>query len=64
MSQSTEHKLVEIAQQIGNIANCNVHYTAGLASRIDASGKSIEQLTVAELIELDNLHRKHFNYQA
>lgn len=61
MNQSTEQNLIEAALCIGNIANTNCHYTAGLASRIDSTGKTVQELTIAELVALDELQRKQFN---
>jgi len=61
MSSITEHKLIDIAVQIGAIAESNNHYTAALAARINATGKHLEQLTIAEFIALDNQQRAFFN---
>lgn len=61
MSESTEQTLIETALTIGNIADSNSHYTAGFAARIDATGKIIGQLTISELLALDQIHRKEFN---
>ncbi len=56
-----ELQLIEAAQIIGGIAESNCHYTVGLARRIAETGKSINQLTVAELIALDTAHSEFYN---
>ncbi|OQK18008.1 hypothetical protein AU255_09170 [Methyloprofundus sedimenti] len=61
MSQLTEQNLIDAALAIGNIADSNGHYTAGLAARIDATGKTVFQLTIIELLALDHLQRIQFN---
>mgnify|MGYP000426773526 CR=1 FL=1 len=61
MSSITEHQLINIAVQIEAIAESNNHYTAALAARINATGKHLEQLTIAEFIALDNQQRAFFN---
>lgn len=53
--------LVLVSQQIGCIADSNCHYTAKLTQRIKTTGKTVSGLTIAELIELDNLETRIFN---
>lgn len=57
----TEQQLIEVSLIIGYIAECNSHHTAGLASLIRSTGKTVGQLTIDELIELDKHHRDYFN---
>jgi len=47
--------------QLGAIAESNCHYTAGLAKRIEETGKAVETLTIAELIALDDDYKKLLN---
>ncbi len=56
-----ELQLIEAAQIIGGIAESNCHFTAGLARRISETGKTVEELTVAELIALDTAHSEFYN---
>jgi len=58
---TTEQHLIEVSQVIGAIAECNPHHTAGLASLIRSTGKTVGQLTIDELIDLDKQHRDYFN---
>lgn len=52
---------VTICSDIGKISDCNYRYTAGLSRRIAETGKTIEQLTVGELLELDKAYCEWFN---
>ena len=60
-AENQHMELVEICQQIGRIAESNCHYTAGLARSIHAGGKSVEQLTIAELLQLNSDYKETFN---
>ncbi len=42
--------VLDIFQEIGNIAECNGHFTDGLFRQIEATGKPIEAFTIAELL--------------
>jgi len=57
----THTKLIELCQEIGWIAGCNGHYTAGLSRRIEATGKPLENLTLAELVVLSREHNLFYN---
>jgi len=61
MSTSTENQLISVVMQLGAIAECNCHYTAGLAKRIEETGKAVEALTIAELITLADDYNKLLN---
>jgi len=52
MSSITEHKLIDIALQIGAIAESNNHHTSTLAASIDSNGTPLNQLTAEELLNL------------
>jgi hypothetical protein len=56
----TERELIEAAMIIGSIAETAAWASDALAASIEASGKSVQQLTVAELIELrESQIRRH-----
>jgi hypothetical protein len=57
----THTKLIELCREIGGIAGCNGHYTAGLSRRIEATGKPLEELTLAELVNLSREHNAFYN---
>ena len=57
----THTKLIELCQEIGGIAGCNGHYTAGLSRRIEATGKPVEELTLAELVALSREYNAFYN---
>ena len=57
----TEKDLCETAQVIGGLVGCNGNYQRALARRIEQTGKTVGELTVAELIELDREEGKRFN---
>ncbi|WP_250655042.1 hypothetical protein [Alkalimarinus coralli] len=61
MSKEDQRKLVEAATTIGAIAECNCHYTEGLARKIAATGKSVGDLTVAELMNIDVDYAQEYN---
>lgn len=47
-----EHDLIDASIQLGNIAECPWHYTAGLAVQIAASGKKLNEMTIGELLRM------------
>lgn len=55
----TEEQMLEICQRIGMVAESSSLYTAGLVNRLGS--KSLEQLTVAELLTLIDTHTAFFN---
>ena len=57
----THTRLIELCREIGGIAGCNGHYTAGLSRRIEATGKPLEELTLAELVALSREHTHFYN---
>lgn len=57
----TETDLIRACVEIGMIAEANCHYTAGLAARIEASGSRLENLTVAQLLNIVREHTSRFN---
>jgi len=57
----TQTKLIELCREIGGIAGCNGHFTAGLSKRIEATGKPLEELTLAELVALSREHNASYN---
>lgn len=61
MSEGDINKLVQAAMSIGAIAECNCHYTAGLARKIAATGKTVGDLTVSELMNLDVDYGMEYN---
>ena len=58
---NTHDRLVELCQEIGGIAGCNGHYTAGLSRRIEATGKPVEELTLVELVALSHEYNVFYN---
>ena len=56
---NTEKELIAACQIVGDIANAAAWYTAGLAARIDATGKHTHQLTVSELVMLTHEHHEY-----
>ena len=52
---------MDVCQEIGSIAESNCHYTAGLTRRIEETGKTIEELTVGELLEIHRAYNAWFN---
>jgi hypothetical protein len=58
---TTEQQLIGACMEIGGIPEANGHFTAGLARRIEATGKSVDELTVGELLRIINEHREWFN---
>lgn len=56
-----EDQLCLVAREIGNIAECNCHYTRGLARQIQKTGRRVEDLTVGELLEIDRRYDEVFN---
>ena len=57
----THTKLIELCQEIGGISGCNGDFTAGLSRRIEATGKPLEELTLAELVALSREHNLFYN---
>lgn len=47
--------------EIGGIAESNGYYTDGLTRQIEQTGKSFEQLTIAELLTLHRDYNAQFN---
>ena len=58
---TTEQELIEVCREIGGIAGSNGHFTDGLARIIEATGKSIQDLSVCELLHLAREYNKTFN---
>jgi len=58
---AAEQQLIEVCQEIGSITYCTCHYTAGLAQVIEATDKSIQDLTVCELLHMTRQHNVTFN---
>jgi hypothetical protein len=56
-----ESQLIEVCQEIGLIAESNCHFTAGLALKIEATGKNIVDLTICELMHLNRDYSEIFN---
>jgi len=52
---------VAVCAEIGGIAECNARYTAGISSRIAATGKTIDALTVRELLEIHLAYGEWFS---
>jgi len=61
MNTSPQEQLISISQQIGSIAEKSNHYTEVLAKRISQTGKTIQNLTISELIEIDADYTKYCN---
>jgi hypothetical protein len=61
MKMSDHIHYLEVCAEIGGIAECNGRYTAGLSECIAATGKTIEDLTVRELLDLHHQHSEWFN---
>ena len=57
----TEQQLSDAVSQIAAISETNPQYQAGLARKIVKSGKSVSDLTVSELLDLDARHNAYFN---
>jgi len=53
--------LIDACQEIGGIAEANVSYMAGIARRIAKTGKSLEELTVAELLAIHRDYNAFYN---
>lgn len=58
---NAHEELIAAAVTIGNIAGCNSQYTEGLARKIEKTGKSVFDLTVAELIALHGEHSSFYS---
>jgi hypothetical protein len=58
---TTEEQLVNACIEIGGTTESNGHLTAGLARRIEATGKAVDELTVGELLQIINEYRELFN---
>ena len=64
MPVDTRHPVIalcDVAQEIGSIAECNWRYQMQLANRIEADGKPVMELTVAELLALHIEETNKFN---
>jgi hypothetical protein len=57
----THQDLIDICEEIGGISESNIHFTSGLARKIEATGKCVAALTVGELIHLFHKHRDVYN---
>ncbi len=55
----THESLIDICQEIGTVAESNVLFTRGLVAMMDV--KTIETLTVAELLQLIDQRRADYN---
>lgn len=53
--------VVDVCSEIGSVARCNNHYTAGLTRRIIEAGIDISQMSVGELIRLSREHSEFYN---
>lgn len=60
MSES-EKILLEVTREIGGIYDANCHYSAGLARRLENTGKAISDMTVNELIGHIQAHTAYYN---
>lgn len=58
---NTETQLTEVCQEIGNIAESNCHYTAGLARLLDKGEQPILDMKVGELLSLAREYKEVFN---
>lgn len=58
---STKDDLLEASRVIGQLIGSNGHYTDGLVRRIDETGKTVGELTVAELMRLHDEHNAYYN---
>jgi len=56
-----EKELILVSAAIGQIHECNGHYTYGLARIVWELGKPVQSLTVAELILLHKKYGDVFN---
>jgi hypothetical protein len=61
MPENTLSELLEASKAIGDIYGGNSRYTEGLARRIDETGKTVGELTVAELMRLHDEHNAYYN---
>lgn len=52
---------MDVCAEIGSIAETNAGYSAVLSCLIAATGKSIEQLTIGELLQLHRDYRQQYN---
>lgn len=56
-----EMELVEICQEIGNIAGSNSHYTMGLARLMHDKNICLIDMRIGELILLSREYKETFN---
>jgi len=59
--ESIENDLITTATELSYIADANPHFTHCLAKQIEETGKTIGELTIAELLALVNQHKAVFN---
>lgn len=52
---------INVCMELGGIADSNCRYTSGLSKRIESTGKTIEELTVGELLKLHRAYNEWFN---
>lgn len=57
----TLSQLIDAASEIGVLPMCNNSYTAVLVQAIEAYGKAVNDLTVAELLQLIETTKQQFN---
>ncbi len=60
---TAELELVDICQEIGLVAGCNCHYTAGLAKRVESYGIPVRDMPVGVLLGIVREHTEWFNSQ-
>jgi len=58
---SAESELISVCQEIGFIAECNCHYTHGLADLIELRGQNIQDMTIAELLSVSRSYSNFYN---
>jgi hypothetical protein len=59
--RSTVDDLLEASRVIGEIVESNGQYTDGLVRRIERTGKTVNELTVCELMALHAEHNEYYN---
>lgn len=60
MSQ-TESDLSDVGYEVGAVAETNPHWLAGLARLVEATGKSVNELTIGELRSLIQQRAETYN---
>jgi len=59
--ESIENDLITTATELSYIADANPHFTHCLAKQIEETGKTIGELTIAELLDLNTQCKALFN---